>query len=84
MKGVSRAAKEIYFSVQVGAFGTKANAVRLKNGLERGGYEAQVSEVLMEGRRFFRVRVGRFPNRPDAEAELRRLRADGFPGEVVE
>ncbi|MBI3616525.1 MAG: SPOR domain-containing protein [Candidatus Omnitrophica bacterium] len=83
LKGISRAAEENYFSVQLGAFETRANADRLKVELERRGYPAEVTDAVMDGRTLYRVRVGRFSSRVEAQAQVQRLRVDGFPGEVV-
>jgi tetratricopeptide (TPR) repeat protein len=74
---------EFFFSVQVGAFETKANASRLKDELQRRGYDTEVSEVMMRGKRFHRVRVGRFSRHEEAEWKAERLRTEGFPAQVV-
>ena len=75
--------EDFYFSVQVGAFSSKANAQRLKAELDRRGLNAEVSEALMQGRQFYRVRIGRFGSRQEAQQQEQRLRADGFPAKVV-
>lgn len=74
--------EDFYFSVQVGAFGTEANALRLESELRRRGYEAFVTETLVDGRRLYRVRVGRFSDRAKAEELERRLRQDRFPTKI--
>ncbi|MBI3317913.1 MAG: tRNA (N6-isopentenyl adenosine(37)-C2)-methylthiotransferase MiaB [Candidatus Omnitrophica bacterium] len=71
------------YSVQVGAFGSFLNARKLTRELEARGHEASVSETLLDGQRFFRVRVGRYANRQSAEEEAERLRQEGFSGKVV-
>lgn len=71
------------FSVQVGAFGVQANAVRLQRELIRRGYSALVDDTLVDGRAMHRVQVGRFPTRGEANEAASRLRADGFPAKVV-
>ncbi len=71
------------FSVQLGAFKSRENAVRLKSELERRGYSAEVSETIAQGNRLYRVRVGRFSARQEAEQQAERLRNEGFPGKVV-
>lgn len=76
-------AEAFYFSVQVGAFGSRANALKVKSECDRRGYQAEVSQALMQGRRFHRVRVGRFAQREEAEKEAQRLKADGFSTRVV-
>lgn len=74
--------QDFYFSVQVGAFGTEANALRLQSELRRRGYEAFVTDAWVEGRRLYRVRVGQFSDRAKAEEQEQRLRQDGFPTRI--
>lgn len=74
---------EFSFSVQVGAFGVRDNAVRLQRQLSQRGYSAAVDRTLADGRVLHRVRVGRFPNRAEALQTADRLRQDGFPSKVV-
>ncbi|MBI1953502.1 MAG: SPOR domain-containing protein [Candidatus Omnitrophica bacterium] len=73
----------VLFSVQVGAFQTRANAVKLAEELKRRGYDADVSEAQMHGKRFFRVRVGQYADRPQAESKARDLAQEGFPTKIV-
>ncbi len=75
--------EEFYFSVQVGAFGTKANALSLKKELERRGYVSMISEASMRGSSLYRVRVGQFASRMEAEKQEQRLQAEGFPTRIV-
>lgn len=74
---------EFAFSVQVGAFGVRDNAVRLQQKLSQRGYPATVDRSLADGRVLHRVRVGRFANRDQALQTAERLRQDGFPSKVV-
>ncbi len=74
---------DFYFSVQVGAFSSQSNAMKLKTELERRGYETQIVEAQMQGKRFFRVRVGQFSSRQDAQQQAQRLKNEGFPGKVA-
>jgi len=76
-------AEEFFFSVQVGAFRTRENALRVKRECERRGHPAQVSKAEMDGERFHRVRVGRFASRAEAQQEADRLESQGIPGKVV-
>ncbi len=76
------AGEDFFFTVQVGSFVTRANAVRLLEELRRRGYPAEVSEAAMGGKLFHRVRIGRFARRSEAEAEARRLSGDGFPARI--
>jgi tetratricopeptide (TPR) repeat protein len=74
---------EFAFSVQVGAFQSRENALRLKKELDRRNFSADVSDVILEGRRFYRVRVGQFARREQAAQEAQRLRQEGFPTKIV-
>ena len=71
-----------YYCVQVGAFSSEANAGRLAGELKRRGHEPEISRTELEGKEIFRVRIGRFQRRQEAEAELKQLREEGFPGRV--
>ncbi len=72
-----------FFSVQAGAFASEANALKVKTELERKGYPTSVTETDSMGKRFYRVRTGRFDKKEEAKALAERLKADGFPCKVV-
>lgn len=74
---------EFAFSVQVGAFGVRANAARLQRELVRRGYAAIVDQTTADGRPIYRVRVGQVATRDEALQSAARLRQDGFPAKVV-
>lgn len=76
-------AGDFYFSVQVGAFATKANAARFVAELKRRGFKAQMNEAVLHGGLFHRVRVGRFAKREEAQKEAEHLQNEGFPGKVL-
>lgn len=72
-----------YF-VQVGAFGTEANALRLKAELQRAGHRAvRVARAERDGRSVFRVQLGPFHDRADADRASQRLFAIGWTQAVV-
>ena len=71
-----------YYCVQVGAFSAEGNAGKLAGELKKRGYAVEESEGSLQGKKFYRVRVGRFTSRQEAEEQLRRLRQDGFPGKI--
>ncbi|NOX21418.1 MAG: SPOR domain-containing protein [Nitrospirae bacterium] len=56
-----------YYTIQVGAFSSKAEAEKLKNRLKKKGYTVFIN-TLKKGKILYRVRVGRFIKRSDAEA----------------
>jgi cell division septation protein DedD len=71
------------WSVQVGAFGERANATQLAGRVADYGYRAQVSEFLSSGQSMHRVRVEGFATREQAEAASSSLSAHGIPARVV-
>ncbi|MBN2206831.1 MAG: septal ring lytic transglycosylase RlpA family protein, partial [Candidatus Aminicenantes bacterium] len=71
------------FAVQVGAFGDKANAERLKADLSRRFKEVAVSPLTAGRRTYYRVRIGA-ASRDEAEAIARRLAAAGYPILIIE
>ena len=66
------------YSVQIGAFGMRGNAERLAAELRARYGTAEVKESLVDGRRFFRVRVGNFSSLETAEAAVATLQRDGY------
>jgi rare lipoprotein A len=72
------------FSVQVGAFSTEDRAEALRRELDGAGVDAgSVQAAELGGRTIYRVRVGRFGGRAEAEAQARRLAALGYAVLVV-
>jgi cell division protein FtsN len=72
------------WSVQLGAFGERANAVQLEGRVADLGFEAQVSEFRSSGRTMYRVRIEGFATRERAEAARSSLAAHGIiPANVV-
>ena len=71
-----------YYCVQVGSFSSEQNALRMAGELKKRGYEAEVSEGVLGEKTFYRVRIGRFRSRPEAEEQLKRLKGEGFPGRI--
>jgi rare lipoprotein A len=72
------------FTVQVGAFASQAAAEGLRDTIARSGEAATVSEGDGGGRRFYRVRVGSYADRPSALAAAEQLAARGYPVIIVE
>lgn len=71
------------WSVQVGAFGERANAVQLAGRVADFGHAAQVSEFRSNGQMRYRVRVDGFATRERAEAVSSSLSAHGITAQVV-
>lgn len=67
------------YTIQVGAFASRASAAALQNSLQRQGFDAYISQASQGGKALYRVRVGRFPNKSAASQEAQRLRRNGVP-----
>jgi len=71
------------FAVQVGAFARSENAYRLAARLRGRFGTASVAEGTVSGRRYFRVRVGRYVSLEAAERARAELAAGEFAGAFV-
>jgi DedD protein len=71
------------WAVQLGSFGDEDNARRLAQRASTFGYKASVSSHRSGGRTLYRVRVGPFESRSQADATASALAAHGLPGQVV-
>jgi rare lipoprotein A len=71
------------FSVQLGAFTSRAHADRLREAVERDGSQATVSEAVMRGETLYRVRLGPYPDQVAAQAVAKRLAGRGYLTVVV-
>lgn len=60
--------------VQMGSFSSEQNALRLRDKLRKSGFTTQVEKVRIEGKSRFRVRVGPFLKRVEAEQSQKRIR----------
>jgi cell division septation protein DedD len=67
------------YSVQIAAYKARADADALAKRLTRRGYQARVTVDAP-----YRVRVGRYPTRPEAIAALQKMRQSNLTGIVVE
>lgn len=69
---------------QVNAFPDERSAKQLVDRLKNKGYNAYVSEVQNKGKTWYRVNVGRFNSRDEAEKTVEALRAkENFPKSFV-
>ena len=66
------------WTVQVFSSRSRAKADGLVASLRRQGYGAYAVSVEIEGKTFYRVRVGRYGSRREALADLQRLKAADF------
>jgi tetratricopeptide (TPR) repeat protein len=62
-----------YFTVQVGSYGRRENADKLREDLERAGYRSEIKEFKSGARVLYRVWAGRSPDFKAAEAARERL-----------
>jgi len=67
------------FTIQVGAFAVRENALRLHASLSRKYRETSVMFFDRGDQKFYRVRVGRYSRLEQAEAGAERLQKQGFP-----
>ncbi len=73
----------LFFTVQVGSFNKKANALRLCDELVKKGYDASIVKSSGDAEESYKVRVGRLGDRDSAEALAKKLRAEGLPTKVL-
>lgn len=69
--------------VQAGAFRDRVNAERLRGRLLRAEPGFQISQTVVEGKAFFRVRTGPIASVEQADATLARVIAAGQPGAQI-
>lgn len=58
------------FTIQVGAFSQKDKAEQMRQRVREVGYSAEIREVTQEGKTLYKVYLGRFASREDAEKVL--------------
>ncbi|MFA5164016.1 MAG: tRNA (N6-isopentenyl adenosine(37)-C2)-methylthiotransferase MiaB [Candidatus Omnitrophota bacterium] len=73
----------LFFTVQVGSFNKKSNALKLCDELVKKGYEASIVKPEQPGEGSYKVRVGKLDAREGAEELAKRLRAEGLPTKVL-
>ena len=71
------------YSVQVGAFSSRANAQNLAGKLNIKGYPAFIVQSSAGAKPLFKVRVGHFPDLAEAKNAERQLRLDGYPTKII-
>jgi DedD protein len=76
-------AKKGDWVVQIGSFGEEENAKRQAQRVNTYGYKPEVSSVRANGRSMYRVRVGPYTTRAQADATASSLAAHGFVAQVV-
>lgn len=76
-------ADALSFYVQAGAYGTSSEAEQQRAKIAMLGMEPRISEREVRGRTMFRVRLGPFTNREDAEAARLSLAGSGVESALV-
>ena len=69
-KAVKRAP---YFTIQVAAFNSHALARDYSKKFSKAGYPTSISQATVKGKIWYRVRVGNYSNRGDAQRERKKL-----------
>ena len=69
--------------VQLGSFGAEDNAKKLAEKAKVYGYKPEVAGFRASGRAMYRVRVGPYKSRAEADATASALSAHGFKPQVV-
>lgn len=72
-----------HYTVQVGSFSDRGNAMILKRQLDPDYGDVRVENVKLGGGEYFRVRVGRFSDESEAERTASKLRRLGLTGRVL-
>ena len=70
-------------TVQVGAFIERTNAVRLKQGLEYKYNDVYLTTILLKGKKFYRVRIGKFNNYNNAYSVAGKLADEGYSTLII-
>jgi len=71
---------EFYFCVQVGSFLNYDNAYNLTVRIKNMGYPAYIKKVEYRGELYYRVRIGKYPDRNSVQEVLAQLRKKGING----
>jgi DedD protein len=71
------------WTVQLGSFGDEGNARRLADRAAPFGYKANVASYKANGKTMYRVRVGAYGSKVQAEATASALSAHGLTAKVV-
>lgn len=66
------------FTIQVGSFKELPNASRLKMALELKYSKVYITEAEIDGSRYYRVRIGKFPAKEEASRYAKTLAHEGY------
>lgn len=73
IKTAKLAKKSQFFAIQVGAFNSHALAKDYSNRFSRAGYAISISQAEVKGKTWYRVRVGSFETKEEAQREKSKL-----------
>lgn len=71
-----------YYTVQVGAFSSRQNALNLESKLIQQKYPAYIEESSFRGQPSYRVRIGKFASRQEALNLAERISREGYPTKI--
>ncbi len=71
------------YAVQISSWPTKGPADRIASRLSTAGFNAYVEEGDVSGKTWYRVRVGKFATRAEANTAIANLTEKGYEGAVV-
>ncbi|HEX3036153.1 MAG TPA: septal ring lytic transglycosylase RlpA family protein [Thermodesulfobacteriota bacterium] len=74
---------EAKYTVQVGSFRDRENAFDVKSRLDGDLDDVRIETLNLSGETYYRVRVGRYSQRHDAEKVASKLRRYGYRGNVI-
>lgn len=83
IKEVRYAASSGPFTIQVGSFSERDNAVRLKEGLDLKYKGVYIIEATVNENTYYRVRIGKFQSRTGASDSAKALADEGYSPWVV-
>ncbi|MER3446269.1 MAG: septal ring lytic transglycosylase RlpA family lipoprotein [Candidatus Dadabacteria bacterium] len=72
------------YTVQVGSFKDKRSALDLKEHLDSSLSDVRIEPIDLDGDIYYRIRIGRFSQRDEAEELATRLRRSGYTGSVIQ
>lgn len=76
------AEKDVFYTVQVGAFTNYDNAEKFIAKLKAKGYEVYSVLCMLSGKKLCRIRIGKFKTEAEAEALKKKLELEGFYAKV--
>jgi rare lipoprotein A len=72
------------YTVQVGSFKDKQSALDLKEHLDGSLSDVRIEPADLNGDIYYRIRIGKFSQRDEAEELAARLRRSGYTGSVIQ